>query len=87
MFVIVFDFFEENFIVNRINLPTKTISFWSVYRRILNDIPITTNTVEAWHASVNSKTKVTRPSLCKLLIFKIRRKQNHFKDERSEDRK
>jgi hypothetical protein len=38
---------------------------------VLDDVPTTTNTVEAWHASVNAKTKVPHPNICKCIDMRM----------------
>jgi hypothetical protein len=42
--------------------------FWSCNNRILKQIPTTTNSLEAWHRSINSKTGV-HPNILKFIIM------------------
>lgn len=43
--------------------PLYEIAFWNVYERVLNDLPRTTNSVEAWHRKINQKIKIKRPNI------------------------
>jgi hypothetical protein len=47
---------------------TKRIELMSVSSRILHDIPTTTNSIEAWHSAINSRTKTKNPAL-KVFIY------------------
>jgi hypothetical protein len=37
------------YIGNYLKSPMYDVDFWSVYNRIVNNIPKTTNSIEAWH--------------------------------------
>ncbi|KAG0438006.1 hypothetical protein DMUE_3358 [Dictyocoela muelleri] len=49
------------------------VTFWSVYNRIINNVPITTNCLEGWHRSLNNNFIKAHPSL---LEFGIELKKN-----------
>ncbi|KAG0437908.1 hypothetical protein DMUE_3413 [Dictyocoela muelleri] len=49
-----FNYFYKNFLSFENKESPKNISFWSVYNRIINDVPTTTNSCEAYHRYLNS---------------------------------
>ncbi|KAG0441428.1 hypothetical protein DMUE_1063 [Dictyocoela muelleri] len=56
---LIYNFFERNFIKNK--------SFWSVQKRIIDNIPTTTNTCEAYHRHLNSKVSRKNSSLGRII--------------------
>ncbi|KAF7699640.1 hypothetical protein CDIK_1097, partial [Cucumispora dikerogammari] len=44
-------------------LPLFKKELWSVYNRTINSIPRTTNSVEAWHKSLNSRINHAHPNI------------------------
>ncbi|KAG0441280.1 hypothetical protein DMUE_1167 [Dictyocoela muelleri] len=61
------NFFEKNFLNNNLNI--KKINFWSAYQRVINDLPTTTNSSEAYHKYLNSKVTRKNTSLCKVVVI------------------
>ncbi|KAG0440202.1 hypothetical protein DMUE_1911 [Dictyocoela muelleri] len=71
------NYFYEQFILNSRKNPTKDINFWSASKRIINSIPTTTNSCEAYHRYLNSKINRKRPELGKIIdIFKKEEKRS-----------
>jgi hypothetical protein len=56
-------FFEENFINNSSENPTKEIIFWSKYDIIKCGGPSTTKSVEAWHRGIYCSAVVRHPNI------------------------
>ncbi|KAG0420574.1 hypothetical protein DMUE_6337, partial [Dictyocoela muelleri] len=59
------DFFAKNFIYN--NMKIKNKNFWSAYSRIINNLPTTTNSCEAYHKHLNSKVNKKNSALAKII--------------------
>ncbi|KAG0435219.1 hypothetical protein DMUE_4828 [Dictyocoela muelleri] len=51
---LILNFFHDNFINNE-KSKIKNKNFWSANERILNEIPTTTNSCEAYHKHLNRK--------------------------------
>jgi hypothetical protein len=51
------------------NSGFDVIKFWSCYERVLNNIPRTTNGVEAWHRTLNARCQVAHPNLGKFITI------------------
>lgn len=62
---IVFDWFVLNF-VNNEKLANHYVEFWSIYDRIVSDISLTTNSLEAYNRHLNSVAETRQPSLYSL---------------------
>ncbi|KAG0435624.1 hypothetical protein DMUE_4632 [Dictyocoela muelleri] len=62
-----FEYFRDHFIIKNKNIKTMEISFWSISDRILNLIPTTTNSCEAYHRYMNSKISRKNPDLGKII--------------------
>ncbi|KAG0431886.1 hypothetical protein DMUE_5537 [Dictyocoela muelleri] len=60
-----YDFFIKNFLNSQIK--NKKREFWSVHFRILNNIPTTTNSCEAYHRHLNSRTSKKNTILGKIV--------------------
>lgn len=60
------NYFEKNYIMGT-ESSHYNINFWSCYHRVVNNIPRTINSSEAWHRSVNFQTVVKHPNLAKLV--------------------
>ena len=43
------------------------ISFWSCFDRVLNEIPRTTNVLEAWHRSLNQNFNIAHPNIVQFI--------------------
>ncbi|RVD93284.1 hypothetical protein TUBRATIS_001850 [Tubulinosema ratisbonensis] len=53
--------------------------FWSVYSRILKNLPRTTNSVEAWHRNLNQKSLIAHPNIAKFIdIIKKENEKTRF---------
>ncbi|KAI5154123.1 hypothetical protein ENBRE01_3305 [Enteropsectra breve] len=48
--------------------PRFTVEFWNISARILGKIPQTTNMIEAWHRSFNTRNMVSHPNIAHLII-------------------
>jgi hypothetical protein len=59
--------FKSCFMVEDFRNFTKLCSFWSVYSRIFEDLPTSTNSLEAWHRSLNSKSAIANPNIYKCI--------------------
>ncbi|KAG0438517.1 hypothetical protein DMUE_3037 [Dictyocoela muelleri] len=59
------EYFDQTFLQNKHNIGTKELNFWSVNKRMLIDVPTTTNTCESYHKYINSMIKKKNPSLGK----------------------
>ena len=57
-------YFENTYILE--SEHSYPVKFWSCYQRITSEIPRTTNSSEAWHASLNRQTLLSNPSMAKL---------------------
>lgn len=68
-FTVIFDFFEKNYLCKFNDESINDYKFWSVFARILENCPRTTNSVEAWHRHVNNANIVPHPNICKLIEF------------------
>jgi hypothetical protein len=62
-------YFSDNFLSNNTStsIQTHETNFWSVSFRVINNIPTTTNSLEAWHRNINSKTVVVHPNITKFI--------------------
>ncbi|KAG0435736.1 hypothetical protein DMUE_4566 [Dictyocoela muelleri] len=58
-YTVIDDFFSKNFIYN--NTKIKNKNFWSVNTRIIENLPTTTNSCEAYHKHLNSKVNKKKP--------------------------
>lgn len=60
-------YFEKNFVGLKIDgsyiAPKYSIESWNVYYRTLNNIPRTTNNVEAWNRVFNEKCVISHPNI------------------------
>jgi hypothetical protein len=63
------NYFIENYI-GSVDLNGKLcgvknfgISFWSSYERVLKQIPLTNNGVEAWNKSIKQRTQASHPNI------------------------
>lgn len=63
----VLNYYELNFINNIKKLKNKEIKFWSVQNRVKNNIPIKTNSCEAYHRHLNTKIKKKEQPLGKII--------------------
>jgi hypothetical protein len=57
--------FQENFIYN--GVENHKPSFWSVYERTINLFPRTINSLEGYHAHLNSIASTKHPNLLGLI--------------------
>lgn len=57
-------YFYKNFITENNKNETKKIEFWNCYERIIEKIPTTTNSLEAWHKSLNRTIIIKTISTC-----------------------
>ncbi|KAG0439080.1 hypothetical protein DMUE_2680 [Dictyocoela muelleri] len=55
-------------------------SFWSSFKRILHSSPLTTNTIEGWHRSLNLNVKVSHPNI-PIFIRELIKEQNKVEYE------
>lgn len=62
MYMGVFDLFEV-----RIVKPIYDCDLWNCFKRIKNDIPRTTNNVEAWNRHWNRKNEISHPNIGRLV--------------------
>ncbi|KAG0430072.1 hypothetical protein DMUE_5699 [Dictyocoela muelleri] len=53
--------FEKKLIYNYKNVAYKSLDFWSVNKRVLDNLPYTTNTCEAYHRHLNTKINQKKP--------------------------
>jgi hypothetical protein len=64
------DYFEDNFIgrkrTNRRAEPRFPIEIWNQYRRVLNKLPRSNNSVEGWHNAFNNSVGIAHPTLAAL---------------------
>jgi hypothetical protein len=74
------DYWEDNYIGrlrrNRRANPRFAIDLWNVHDRLVDGLPRTNNSVEAWHRSFQRTIDCHHPSLFKL-IEQFRREQDH----------
>ena len=55
-------YFEDNYICgNNGTDPTYPISFWSTHDRVLQGIPKTNNSLEAWHSNISKVIVIVSP--------------------------
>ncbi len=48
-------YFRKQFVAGDVSTnPAYDVKFWSCYKRVLNSIPRTTNSLEGWHRQLNS---------------------------------
>lgn len=74
------DYWEDNYIgrkrrTHRAN-PRFSLTIWNVYDRVVNDLPRTNNSVEAWHRCFQQTLDCQHPSVFKL-IEQFRKEQDH----------
>jgi hypothetical protein len=69
--------FESLYVDNQ-QVISRSFTFWSCRNRLLENIPLTTNSLEAWHAGFNTRSSVRHPNIAKLinLLQKEEQKQN-----------
>jgi hypothetical protein len=66
-------YFEETYIgiysIEKILIkkPMFPIEFWNTHERVLRNLPRITNSVEAWHRSLNQKSMVSHPNICRFI--------------------
>ena len=61
-------YFEENYINGKNDQePAYAIAFWSTYERVLQEIPRTTNSLEAWHRHINRLTVNAHPNIARFI--------------------
>lgn len=60
------DYFQDIYIGSD-KLPLFNICSWSTYKRILENIPTTTNVAESWNRSINFDIKSPNPSLNEII--------------------
>ena len=58
-------YYDDEFLCTK--PPKYLISSWSAYDRVLEDIPRTTNAVEAWHRTLNAGCDVAHPNIARLI--------------------
>ncbi|KAG0441208.1 hypothetical protein DMUE_1222 [Dictyocoela muelleri] len=63
-----FIYLEKFYIGNDICDGSYPIKFWPCFYRVLNTQPRTTNAVESWHSSINRRTGIAHPNICRLLL-------------------
>ena len=56
------EYFDKTYI-GSVSTPIFQVKNWSTYIRVLSDIPITTNTCEAWNRGINNSVGTAHPSL------------------------
>jgi hypothetical protein len=63
------NYFKRTYYNNEQNLESTLfhIEFWSAHLRVCNDIQRTTNSVEAWHNSLNSQAFIAHPNIAKFI--------------------
>jgi hypothetical protein len=64
-----FKYFEKHYIGGIGRKSTFDVKNWSVFERIKNKIPYTTNSAEAWHKSLNFNVGEKGPNLAKMLDY------------------
>lgn len=57
------DYFQKTYIGLGIDAPVFKIEFWNCYERVLEGIPRTTNALEGWHRSLNSRCNIAHVNL------------------------
>ncbi|CAF4933851.1 unnamed protein product, partial [Rotaria sp. Silwood1] len=57
--------------------PKFNNELWNVYERVINDLPRSNNSVEAWHSAFANRVSMAHPSVAKL-ADKIRQEQSKF---------
>ncbi|CAF4857054.1 unnamed protein product [Rotaria socialis] len=57
--------------------PIFNYELWNVYERVINNLPRSNNSVEAWHCAFANRVSMAHPSTAKL-ADKIRREQSKF---------
>ncbi|CAF3260105.1 unnamed protein product [Rotaria socialis] len=57
--------------------PIFNYELWNVYERVINNLPRSNNSVEAWHCPFANRVSMAHPSTAKL-ADKIRREQSKF---------
>ncbi len=59
--------------------PMYDINFWSCYRRVLKDVPRTTNVLEGWHRALNASFNTAHPNLAALIqVISAEEQSIHF---------
>lgn len=61
------EYFNKTYIGLNIIQPLYRISFWNANKRIKENIPRTTNCLEAWHRSINFNCNVSHPNFAKFI--------------------
>jgi hypothetical protein len=57
------EYFKFNFIGDETRIPLFEIKFWNCGKRILSNIPRTTNSLEAWHRNLNFNCNICHLNL------------------------
>lgn len=64
------DYFEDNYIGRqrrgRRGQPRFALGLWNQYLRVLNDLPRSNNSVEAWHNAFNGSVSIAHPTVARL---------------------
>ncbi|KAG0425130.1 hypothetical protein DMUE_6053, partial [Dictyocoela muelleri] len=64
--ITILEYFKSNFLIFHGDTP-KNVGIWNLYYRVLNNIPTTTNSLEAWHGHINRKAKTPHPNYDRLM--------------------
>ena len=57
--------------------PQFHLTLWSVYDRVIGNLPRSNNSVEGWHKTFATRVSISHPTVVKL-VEKIRREQSKF---------
>lgn len=74
------DHWEDDYIGRRTprGNPKFAVAVWSIYNRVVNDLPRTNNLVQVWHKAFQQTVDCHHPSIFKL-IKQFRKEQDHAK--------
>lgn len=70
-------YFERQWLGTDCSQPLVEKGIWNVYRRVLERLPRTTNSVEGWHRAFECRMRIANPTL-KRLIQKLRLEQSSW---------
>lgn len=65
---IIIDKFEQNYIKPRLEMAGG-VCFKSCRKIVLDNLPLSTDSLEAWHASLNSNTRTSHSNMLKLIYI------------------
>ncbi|KAG0435701.1 hypothetical protein DMUE_4582 [Dictyocoela muelleri] len=64
----ILEYFKNNFLI-KVDKSAKNMLTWNLNDRILQNIPTSTNSLEAWHGHINNSLTSIHPSYDKLILI------------------